>query len=95
VEEFFTLWAAQPRCALAVHTLTDEDLAAAAAAGSGGSSKVHPGSAGGSAAGAAGAAGPPQWQRLQGLAVCWGLQETFFLELTGQQLLVCIYYRQG
>jgi hypothetical protein len=56
---------------------------------------VLPGSAGGSAAGAAGAAGPPQWQRLQGLAVCWGLQETFFLELTGQQLLVCIYYRQG
>lgn len=90
LEEFFAEWAAQPRCALALHCLSDEELAAAATAAASVASTAKlpppPGQSGGAAlgpAGEAGAAAAPR-RRLQGLAVCWSLQEAFFLELSGE-----------
>lgn len=77
LEEFFALWRAQPRFALALHTLSHDELSAAAAGLAAGppptvASGRRPGSA-----------GVPPTQRLQGLAVCWDLRQSFFLELTG------------
>ncbi|PSC69888.1 helicase and polymerase-containing TEBICHI [Micractinium conductrix] len=76
LEEFFALWRAQPRFALALHTLSHDELSAAAAGLAAGppptvASGRRPGSA-----------GVPPTQRLQGLAVCWDLRQSFFLELT-------------
>ena len=72
LRDFFAIWAAQQQFALALHTLSDEELAAAAAVAG---SKQRSGGAG---------AGAPL-QRLQGLAVCWGTQEAVYLELSGAQ----------
>ena len=83
--EFLELWAAQPRYALALHTLSDEELAAAAATagglgGIGAAGKLpRPGSAGD------GSTADEPRQRLQGIAVCWDLQQAFFLELSGER----------
>lgn len=97
--EFFEQWAAQPRYALALHTLSDEELAAAAATAGGlgslavsvGGKLVRPGSAGrggGDVAVVGAAAAEEPRQRLQGIAVCWDPQQAFFLELSGSWLLV-------
>jgi hypothetical protein len=76
LEEFLASWAAQPLFSLAVHTLSDQELAAAALAG------CVPGKqpAGGCSSNAA-------RQRLQGLVVCWEMRHAFYLELSGE--LVC------
>lgn len=97
--EFFEQWAAQPCYALALHTVSEDELAAAAAAAGGigslavsvGGKLVRPGSVGAggeAAADTAGAAGEPR-QRLQGIAVCWDLQQAVFLELSGGMQLLC------
>lgn len=101
--EFFEQWATQPRYALALHTVSEDEIASAAAAAGGigslavsvGGKLVRPGSvtAGGeAAAGTAGAAGELR-QRLQGIAVCWDLQQAFFLELSGGMQLATGLWR--
>lgn len=81
LEEFFSLWGAQPRCALAVHSITDEELAvlaSAAAAVPAVASTVGP-----TRPGSAGRGPLSQQPRLQALAVCWDLRLAYFLELSG------------
>lgn len=88
--EFFEQWAAQPRYALALHTLSEDELVAATATAGGlgslavsvGGKLIQQGRAGSGGAAAGAAAGERQ-QRLQGIAVCWDLQQAFFLELSG------------
>lgn len=83
VEEFLTLWAAQPRYALALRTLTDEELALVAAGVPGGGAAARLPRPGSADAGAGQGPTAPAPQRLQGLAVCWGLDQVYFLELSG------------
>lgn len=79
LEEFFSLWSAQPRFAIALHTLSEDEAArvVAAAVGLGARAPLPSG------AEVEGTAQP----RLQGLAVCWDLQQAFFLELSGEGAL--------